>query len=776
MSTLAKVDARQNLFNSGYYVESERKETDLYRYALIYNFSQTITTIDGVAVTNDERANTFLYYSQQPAGDTMKNTRLFKLTETLDTQLVKIHEIMDSARKELSKHDVLRQSHHFGSTRGEQNNVSSILREPDSEAIRAGSQLEPHNSSLDPVPDLRPTSVCEVRHRVPEKDRKSIDDLSQQFNANVKEFAGALDEFRKKTTGKLTTASTNSLRQNPTVPDTIDNEKSFQHIRSEEQPCTNSGLSPVMSMKDKNMPLQNQYYLPDADRDESRELVAALDIKGEGKVADRRSLQEKPRDSANVSECREEPSRQIVGKIATEFRKVFREELDALRSDLRTKLDRYKEAKNMSTRTVDCSFRSRKPAEEVVSEEALRTIQKKCEDNERKLHHMRHKMSKLVRAVRQNKENEGAQKQFYDSNIEQLKQRIATVESTSFTQTRVSRANSAISRSFVCDPDSSGGNSSFMQPQTFHVNVQTDAADSNPARKLLDAEAAKALFLRHSKGNRAIPATCINQLARDLMEMAPAGRKTVSDAIVDLTKTASRVGYITLDTLISECGLKEMGRPRRSLEPRKGPMARRRAKSQWERTMTQPKSGAASKEEETGTKSVRKEVKYMRQLQRFLCEELTRGTEGKAREALSKLFCLRRLLLHDAVGLLGRARAETKKTFRARLASGAAQVLFYAGSRADQRKVVERKLGAQLVFTNNIDISLKLKEKQILVAAVELGKCIRVEDRTKGFAGYDGMHDLFREDADSLYYANDGLYIVKSIDQICPAYIVEYHS
>jgi hypothetical protein len=105
LTVLEKLDARQNVFNSQYHLASQREETESYRYALVYNFSQTLTLIDGVVVTNDERIKTFQYVTQNARAESQHNTRLFKLTETLDTQLLDLRGLMDSAKPDRSTQD-----------------------------------------------------------------------------------------------------------------------------------------------------------------------------------------------------------------------------------------------------------------------------------------------------------------------------------------------------------------------------------------------------------------------------------------------------------------------------------------------------------------------------------------------------------------------------------------------------------------------------------------------------------------------------------------------
>ncbi len=56
LRVLSNLDTRNNVFNSQYYMESARGQTEYYRQTLIYNFAQTAAIIDGVEVTAEERS------------------------------------------------------------------------------------------------------------------------------------------------------------------------------------------------------------------------------------------------------------------------------------------------------------------------------------------------------------------------------------------------------------------------------------------------------------------------------------------------------------------------------------------------------------------------------------------------------------------------------------------------------------------------------------------------------------------------------------------------
>ena len=718
LGPLVKIDTRQNLFNSKYYAGNDKCESDQYRFSFIYNFSETISMIDGVTITNDERANTFLYYSQQPAIEYMKNTRLFKLTETLDTQLVKIHEIMDSARRELSRHELLRESSKDMDTRNTPENFAT--------GIKAAS-VQCNGS--------RPMSISEAPKSVLEKNATST---AKKLDANLKEFDHALKELKGGAKSVLTEKDEGN--SNSVLKQSKGWEKNEHYANSE--------FASVLSVKDKNTSFTSG-HLPQKFKtlDQSGEAKK----QGSGIAANYQSYIEGSYNSekhkkgdSNLGKSTEvgigetpQEGRKMVTKITGEFRKVFREELDSLKNDLRGKMDKYRESKNMSMRSIDCSMKQ-KGEENTDTTCMVQTIQQKCEENEKKLRRMRSKMNKLIRMVKKTKENEGVQKEFYDTSIAQLKQKMSVLETqnTSFSYSRKPplKPSQENSRSFMLNDSSavaseisrSNSQAAPRKRSVFNVNIQTELRDP----EVQPADILKRIFEKHAMGNKAIPSGHLNKIARDIMDSLrdyPLSRP-ISDIIVELTKNANKNDCITLDNVLLSCGLKPV-----STMNKRSPRIHRSEsrKSVGEKRVIQKRGKSVCARYQTN----RTEKHILHKLTKGLEEEMGGyGNREKIEEQIMKLFGTKGC--HVAkISKIG-PKMDERKFFFLKMKASTAKLLFYAGATRGMKRVAERRSGVkfgELVFSGSLVPGTK-GNAEALLAVVYLGKERKVETKKSNTA------------------------------------------
>jgi len=635
LTNLVKIDTRQNVFNS---IPLESKEIEQFRFSFIYNFSQTIIEIDGIPITNEERSNTFLYYSQQPLSDHMKNTRLFKLTETLDTQILKIHEIIDSSRKELIKHENMRDSSHLIS-----NNTQSSLFSTNKKISRDPS--EPKAASVSEIQNIR------------KRGDSTATKIKRNFIENIKEFDEALNEFKKKSKSAFT-----SLKESFKEPEysgnnnTKNDEEEKANIINQYKAADQITELPTLSNPQEissNIQNDEQKIENSKIQDESKDLISVLNLKDNSRIGHKTAWSEHFQSNKNYDDSiiksqqdaiQEDKS---ISKISNVFSKLFKEELGALKSDLKDKLEKYRESKNNSMRTMDYSSNFEK---EALSEQktAIYSIQQRCDDNEKKLSRMRSKMHKLIKVFKKTKENEGNQQKEIYQTLHYLKQKINDIEE----REKTILENSALSNSLILK-------------QTTNENIQTENNEIK-IKKLenLTEKNLQKIFEKYSKGNKAIPLQQINNFSKNLIKELENYKfeKSIPDILIDLTKISAKYGYLNLENLVFCCISQK---------------TRNRAKSVSKTNIKRTKSNNNSII--INHKKYSDIQKYLEKLQEISIQEFeTRIKTEKFDTILRKIFENANLKL-GKIFEVSNIKREIQAFFIGKIKNGNAKLLFYLG-------------------------------------------------------------------------------------------------
>jgi len=183
--------------------------------------------------------------------------------------------------------------------------------------------------------------------------------------------------------------------------------------------------------------------------------------------------------------------------ITEEFRKVFKEELNSLRDDLKLKLDKYKEAKSITGRTC----------------ESIGSVNKKCEENELKIIQIQNKVNKIAQKIKKDGKDKIKHKKQLQKSISELQCKVQSIE-----------------------------NSSFINYST-HIKQPEEIIEQ--------------VFKVYSKGSDRISSNAINGLAKTLINKLEKKElsKSIADIIVDVTKVISKYGHITLPMLMAQCGM-----------------------------------------------------------------------------------------------------------------------------------------------------------------------------------------------------------------------------
>eukprot|EP00826_Nyctotherus_ovalis_P025234 TRINITY_DN1953_c0_g1_i12.p1 TRINITY_DN1953_c0_g1~~TRINITY_DN1953_c0_g1_i12.p1 ORF type:complete len:693 (+),score=150.26 TRINITY_DN1953_c0_g1_i12:73-2151(+) len=436
------------------------------------------------------------------------------------------------------------------------------------------------------------------------------------------------------------------------------------------------------------------------ERDETIELVRALDV--------------------SKDYCTEEKSVSTMKKlkkqrnITDEFRKVFKEELDSLRYDLKDKIDKYRESKSISMRSGDATLYSNQE-KSTESRRAMDSITRKCEDNEKELKRVQEKMKDLARKMQAEKESEREQKKELNRSISALKQKVELIETHS--------------RSL------SFGNNQYKRKGVMSVCIQTD----NPSHESLAVkQTIKNTFRKYAKEDNKIHAESINSLISCLsLELKKhKSKRQVQSIISSLVKAVEEDGCIDLNAFRAELN----------------------SKITMDKDCASTKSTPSLKHE----KITVKERKYMKKLQEILFRESFKAVD----KIMAKLFLLNK---HKVKTIYEVAmNVAMKDFFRYKLSSKEAKILFFAGKCPNQavtKESIKDIYLQDLTFTSSLSLVLQHKKHQqnsVLVLIVMLG---RIEKAIKKTA----------EEADTIYDPIARTYTLKSPTQVSPLFVIDYY-
>ena len=405
-------------------------------------------------------------------------------------------------------------------------------------------------------------------------------------------------------------------------------------------------------------------------QDETIELAHALDVT---KIEDKSIMKRRGRN------------------IADELRKVFKEELDSLRSDLKGKIDKYKESKSVSMRYGDITLCSNQE-KSIESKRVINSITKRCEDNEKELKRMQSKMKKLAKRIQEDKESEYAQKKELNRSISALKQKIESIE--------------------IHNRSLSIGNASTSHKRRAVLGVSIPTESEDNMKKTL-----KNVFIKYAKENKVYMENInffISHLSSELQKYK--SKKDVQSTILRVTKKMKENGYIDFNIFMNLLNFNTAS------------------------SCTSLKSTPCSRQ--SCEKIETKERKYMKRLHKVIFKEPAKVIDS----VVGKLFFLSKCKVKAIYEII--MNKTMKDFFYYKIHNKQAKILFYTGNYYNQpitKENIKEIYSQDLTFTASLSVALRNKRRvqnTILMMVVLLGK-MATEDMKEADTLYDSSRRLY---------------------------------